>query len=448
MCIRDSGHPASFELHLPLQLSRNMGDTINIDGEEIDLSKLTERQQIALLLRQSEEEAKKPSQTSRRKPPSTPRSRSKDDGGHTLPGSQSRPPSSGKREASRWGYEEFASDSAGAKDGLWTPREHQVFMGVVEAHAGSDIKWSAVTDKLGGRTEQQCADYMQRLLDRGLIKYDDPPAPVRTRPTPDEEPTQKRARTAMDIVSPQTRGRANTVPTYRRVRSDEIPALLQKVPSEELKERSKALLARIEESEERLAQLVSEAEPPELTKIEPEAAPAEEHNPEHNESLDPELVLQHSTQRAALQASFQLEMHRLAVWFKENSDRESFEGDDEATPSWDRAMRFLKENRCLAPIEPTPTPQPPKKRLAKLLRQYEHVKGSLIKKQQEEARTLCMVQAWRVAGCKAPQSNEEVLKLYPDPTILNLPTHIVGQTVQDFPSVKVHFPYYVKQTRP
>ena len=68
------------------------------------------------------------------------------------------------------------------QDGLWTPREHGLFMDVVEAHAGTEIKvrfpptrisfpsqWSAVVEKVSGRSEQQCEDYMQRLVDRGLI---------------------------------------------------------------------------------------------------------------------------------------------------------------------------------------------------------------------------------------------------------------------------------------
>lgn len=424
-----------------------MGDTVNIDGEEIDLSKLTERQQIALLLRQSEEEAKKPSQSSRRKPPSTPRSRSKDES-HQPQGSQTRPPSSAKRETSRWGYEEFASEAGGSKEGLWTPREHQLFMEVVEAHAGSDIKWSSVVDKLGGRTEQQCADYMQLLLDRGLVEHDEPPAAARPRAAPEEEPQQKRARTVMDGASPQTRGRANSVPVYRRIRSDEIPALLPKASPEQIKARSQAVLERILEHEKQVAEARAESEPPELTKIDPDSAVAEDASANPDEALDPELLNQQLSQRAGLQAVFDVEMQRLAVWFKENCDREAFDGDEDSTPLWNRAVRFLKETQSVAPVEPQPTPQPPKKRLAKLLRQYEHVKTGLVKKQQEEARTLAMVQAWRVGGCKAPQANEALIQQVADPALLNLPLHIVGEPLNDFPSVKVQFPYYVKQARP
>merc|ERR1712166_805698 len=142
------------------------------DGE-VDLSKLTERQQIALLLKQSEEEARKPTPTPKsRKPPSTPRSsRAKDPEPHSSRGHGS---GSKKEVHVNTAYDEFASEhQQSSKDGLWTPREHDRFMQIVDQHPG-EIKWSTVVQQIEGRTEQQCSEYMQRLLDRGLIKQQVP----------------------------------------------------------------------------------------------------------------------------------------------------------------------------------------------------------------------------------------------------------------------------------
>lgn len=421
-----------------------MGDTVNIDGEEVDLSKLTERQQIALLLKQSEEEARKPSQSSRaRKPPSTPRSRSKDD---TAPSVQHcRPPSLAKREHySHAAYEEFAHDSAPNKDGLWTPREHSLFMQIVESHGGAPIKWSDVGEKMGGRTEQQCAEYMQRLLDRGLLTDGEIPAKPAHHHSDDLQPEPKRTRTT--LTSPTTRARANIAPTYRRTHSEELPPLLPKVPQEEIRARAKALLKIIEQDEARLAQAVSESEPPELAHVAPqdeEAATQEQEPP--NEALDPELVAQQLADRDDLQARFDTEMQRLGVWFRENCNREAFEGDEDTVPAWDAAMVFVKSNQCLAPLSSIPTPPPPKKRLSKLLRQFEQVKGLLVKKQLEESKTMAMVHHWRASGCNAPQPNEEFIQQVPDPSLLSLPAHIRAPDLASASAaVKVQFPFYIK----
>eukprot|EP00658_Telonema_sp_P-2_P071910 TRINITY_DN61119_c0_g1_i1.p1 TRINITY_DN61119_c0_g1~~TRINITY_DN61119_c0_g1_i1.p1 ORF type:complete len:263 (+),score=53.37 TRINITY_DN61119_c0_g1_i1:207-995(+) len=231
------------------------------DEEEIDLSKLTERQQIALLLKQSEEEAKKPSSSGRKKPPSTPRSRR----------DEIRPAPSGARKLEP--CEQFATDGQqGPKEGLWTPREHAAFMDVVDAHQGAEIKWSTVAEQIGGRTEHQCAEYMQLLISRGLLTHGPPPA-AKTARDPQEEPVNepqpKRAR-----ANVQTRRQSSALPTYRRVRSDEIPALLPKIPQDKIQQLARSLVKKLEDHDERLAQAWSEADPPELVNQEP--APSEQ----------------------------------------------------------------------------------------------------------------------------------------------------------------------------
>jgi len=427
------------------------------DGE-VDLSKLTERQQIALLLKQSEEEARKPTPTPKsRKPPSTPRSsRAKDPEPHSSRGHGS---GSKKEVHVNTAYDEFASEhQQSSKDGLWTPREHDRFMQIVDQHPG-EIQWSDVVQQIEGRTEQQCSEYMQRLLDRGLIKYHQgapalsaPPANQtgvvassnverahQTR-TPLSETKRQREYTSSSLLASANQPRSS----YKRVRSDQIPELLPKVSMAEISEHAKALLVEIEATEAKYEAAQKSCEVPELAKVPP--AEPEPDNTEVESQLDPELLNQQQHERHMLREQFTAEIERAAVWFRESCAREAFEGDDIQAP-WDVAVGFVLENQCLASPEAAPTAQPPKKRLSKLARQFEQMKAALIKQQTERARALGLVQSWRLQGCGATRANTEAIGLAVDPAQLSLAQHIQGQTLGKFPTVKVNFPYFIKNNR-
>eukprot|EP00658_Telonema_sp_P-2_P056417 TRINITY_DN44868_c0_g1_i2.p1 TRINITY_DN44868_c0_g1~~TRINITY_DN44868_c0_g1_i2.p1 ORF type:complete len:118 (-),score=27.20 TRINITY_DN44868_c0_g1_i2:187-540(-) len=111
-------------------------------------------------------------------------------------------------------------------------------------------------------------------------------------------------------------------------------------------------------------------------------------------------------------------------------------------------MQFLNM-LDLAPTELSPTPPPPKKRLAKMMRLFEQVRTMMLKRKEEEARALAMVQHWRLNGCSGPKANQELLQQVADPTVLNLPAHIWGQPVEEhFPTVQSQFPFTLKTNPP
>lgn len=420
-----------------------MSDPMDGDFDEVDLSKLTERQQLAYLMRQSEVEARpqaKPTPRSR-KPPATPRSKSKEEDGHKRSGS------SGKKGNSHWMYDEFANDAAENKEGLWTPKEHEKFVQLIEGRSGQNIQWSTVAEQLGGRTEKQCADYMQRLLDRGIIKGANDSASQHKESEHAGSETQKRPR---ERNSNSAGSRGGTVLTYKRVCSDQIPPLLPKADPEEIKARSLALLKEIEAREAEYAKAAISSEPPELVKQEDSgqnAPAAMGFSQEEEARLDLDLLSMQQAERAMLTEFHEAEVERLAVWFREGCNRDAFESQvEDFLGPWDSAMEFLRQQLCLDAPTHMPTAQPPKKRLAKLLRQFDQHKTTLVKRQQEVAKSLHLIQSWRIHGCQAPKPNEKAINQVADPGALSVVAHLEEPVMEaKVPTVAAVFPYQVRQ---
>jgi len=468
-----------------------------------DFARLTERQQIALLLKQSEEQSRTPSSKARPpRPAPSPRFEE-----ITPPAKRRKANSEEELRPEHALFAEFCSTSRDEPN-LWGPKEHEKFVSLVQ---GEESHWPAIANAIPGRTAGQCKAYFELLVERGvLITADSAPTPKAKKAKVEEVSEQPGADPQEEEevdASPKAKESPELRPT--RTRSEPVQvAAVSPLPSAEKRRPGRPLKShkkkepktedmkatprkrtRKDEEEkprrdeevqgfeecfrtlkkqdlDRLAQKITQSLEEEAAQreLERERAVSEIGLTLHTEDcsvdeqreegvplqsavdVDQVLIELHTAERADLERTHKAEGERLAVWFRANAEREACYPLPRAL---DDAMVHLKTRDPLismieggGPGRRPASVQPPKRRAQKLHKEFERSKREILGRQQHEVSALALTQSWRESGCAVAvvgASVEETLWMYSSAN----PQQHAELIPNGWPRHKVKIPYHV-----